>query len=274
MSENRIVSLYSGSGGNCIYIRAAGTSILIDAGKSARSLCAGLCEIGADPDGISAIFVTHEHSDHVSALEVFTKKHALPVHLPLGCVERLTGRGSSQHLQDRLICHPPVYCEQVGALTVTSFPTPHDSRCSVGYRITFQDGEGVHSFGIATDIGYVTDEIREGLRGCEAVVLESNHDVDMLMKGPYPYDLKQRVRSRRGHLSNRDCADFAATLAANGTRAILLAHISKENNHPELALDETRNAVSDPRVCICAASADIPTELPLAYAAEEEFDFG
>lgn len=273
MSERmRVISLYSGSGGNATYIRAAGTSILIDAGKSARALCTGLRRIGASPEELSAIFITHEHSDHVSALEVLTKKHSVPIHMVRGCGERFCEKKEIP-LADCVCLHPPVFSEQVGALTVTSFPTPHDSRASVGYRITFSDEMGEHHIGFATDIGYVTEEIREGLFGCEAVVLESNHDVDMLMRGPYPYDLKRRVASRRGHLSNRDCADFAATLAANGTRGFLLAHISKENNVPELALDETRSAVSDPRVCILAADPDLPVELSLEEEGEEDFDF-
>lgn len=272
MSEPvRVISLYSGSGGNSTYIRAAGTSILIDAGKSARALCASLRRIGVEPEEISAIFITHEHSDHVSALEVLTKKHPIPIHMVRGCAEHFCAKRELP-ISACICTHPPLFSEQVGALTVTSFPTPHDSHASVGYRITFSDGEGAHHIGFATDIGYVSEEIRAGLLGCEAVVLESNHDPDMLMKGPYPYDLKRRVASRRGHLSNRECADFAATLAANGTRGILLAHLSKENNIPDLALDETRSAVSDPRVSVLAADPDLPVELILE-ASEEDFDF-
>ena len=267
----RIVSLYSGSGGNATYIEAAGTAILIDAGKSARALCKSLREIGAEPDKIAAIFITHEHNDHVSALEVLTKKHPIPVHMVCASADHYCKKKCSAY-PECVMTHPPVFCEQVGGLTVRSFPTPHDSHASVGYRITFSDAEGEHSIGYATDIGYVTEEIRHGLSGCEAVVLESNHDVDMLMKGPYPYELKRRVASRRGHLSNRECADLAAALAAEGTRGFLLAHLSAENNHPELALDETETAVSDPRVCILAADPDRPVEL-MTGASEEPFDF-
>jgi phosphoribosyl 1,2-cyclic phosphodiesterase len=114
----------------------------------------------------------------------------------------------------------------------------------VGYRFEFSDGEKTVRIGYATDIGYITEEIRVGLSGCEAVVLESNHDVDMLMSGPYPYDLKLRIRSKRGHLSNRDCADFASELAGQGTKRFLLAHLSEENNYPDLAYDETFSALA------------------------------
>jgi len=164
-------------------------------------------------------------------------------------------------LHENLVRHDAMFTETVGALTVSSFRTPHDSRMSVGYRIAFSDEDGEHVLGIATDIGYVSDSVREGLCGCDAVVLESNHDVEMLMDGPYPYDLKLRIRSNRGHLSNADSASLAAALAAQGTRAFLLAHLSEENNDPTLALDEAISAISDPSVSVLVASPDRPTEL-------------
>ena len=154
-----------------------------------------------------------------------------------------------------------MFCETVGDLTVSSFRTPHDSKMSVGYRIAFSDADGEHLLGIATDIGYVSDSVRDGLCGCEAVVLESNHDVEMLMDGPYPYDLKLRIRSNRGHLSNADSASLAAYLAEHGTRAFMLAHLSEENNDPILALDETTSAISDPSVSVSVAAPDRPTAL-------------
>lgn len=263
MTDCRIVTLYSGSDGNATYIRAANTAILIDAGRSARALCRALCEIGTTVDEIDAIFITHEHRDHIAALEVLCKKHHIPIHIMTQSAERLDRLGPCP-LCDCLVRHEAMFCEQVGALTVSSFRTPHDSRMSVGYRITFCDGEGVeHALGYATDIGYVSDAVREGLCGCEAVVLESNHDVDMLMDGPYPYDLKLRIRSRRGHLSNADSAALASELASGGTRAFLLAHVSRENNDPTLVLDEAVSAISDPSVTVAVAAPDIPTELCL-----------
>ena len=256
----RIVTLYSGSGGNSVYIRAAGSAILIDAGKSARALCRALSDIGEDSEGLLAVFITHEHSDHISALEVFAKKHNIPIHIMERSAQRFD-RLPRSAVHDCLVRHSAMFTETVGALTVSSFRTPHDSNMSVGYRITFSDEEGVHNIGVATDIGYVSDAVREGLCGCEAVVLESNHDVDMLMDGPYPYDLKKRIRSNRGHLSNADSAAFAAQLSREGTRAFLLAHLSEENNEPSIALDEALSAISDPCVSVAVASPDEPTEL-------------
>lgn len=260
MKNYRIVTLYSGSGGNSVYISACGSAILIDAGKSARALCRALAEIGAELCDISAIFITHEHSDHISALEVLAKKHKIPIHVMSKSAERFD-RLPRGPLQDNLVRHDAMFSEKVGALTVSSFRTPHDSRMSVGYRITFEDCDGCHDIGLATDIGYVSDSVREGLCGCEAVVLESNHDPDMLMEGPYPYDLKLRIKSNRGHLSNPDSAEFAAYLAEHGTKAFLLAHLSEENNEPHLALDEVTCAVSDTGVTVAVAAADMPTEL-------------
>ena len=179
----RIVSLYSGSGGNSTFIRVGSHAILIDAGKSARALCRALTDIGESIENISAIFITHEHTDHVSALEVIAKKNAIPIHITSVSSERFDER-TSPCCCSRMITHSVDFCEKVGDMTVRSFRTPHDSRMSVGYRIEFFDDEKSRAIGYATDIGYISDEIRNNLLGCDAVVLESNHDFDMLMTGP------------------------------------------------------------------------------------------
>ena len=266
----RIVTLYSGSGGNCTYIKFLDTAILIDAGKSARTLCNSLREIGSDIGEIDAIFITHDHHDHVSALEVLAKKNNVPIHM----TERsavIFDRDPAAPIHSRLIRHDPLFSVEVGRFTVTSFCTPHDSRMSVGYRIAFSFEGEEYAVGLATDIGYVSEEIREGLRGCLAVVLESNHDEMMLMEGPYPYDLKKRIRSRRGHLSNRESASFAAELAQTGTRAFLLAHLSEENNEPELALDEAQSALSGLGCTVLVATPDLPMELSLPLGKEMSY---
>ena len=269
MKDCRIVTLYSGSGGNSTYIRVADTAILIDAGKSARALCCALRDIACDIGDIQAIFVTHDHHDHMSALEVLSKKHQIPIHMTEQSAA-VFDRYPDSPVHARLVRHETEFCVQVGELTVRSFRTPHDSRMSVGYRIEFQDGGQTRAIGLATDIGYISEAVRLGLCGCEAVVLESNHDVDMLMEGPYPYDLKKRIRSNRGHLSNHDSAAFAAYLSEQGTRGFLLAHLSEENNEPSVALDEAVSAVSDASVRICVASPDEPTELCWMQPAKTE----
>ena len=271
MIDCRIVTLYSGSGGNSTFIRVADTAILIDAGKNAKRLCMALKEIGSDIDEIRAIFVTHDHADHTSALEVLSKKHNIPIHITEESA-RVFDRIAPAPIHQRLIRHTPVYSVEIGGITVSSFVTPHDSMMSVGYRVEFLDGEEKRALGVATDIGYVTDGIKEGLLGCEAVVLESNHDVHMLQCGPYPDVLKKRILSRRGHLSNKDSAYLSSYLAEHGTRAFLLAHLSEENNEPSLALEETERAICDCGVCIAVACPDRPVELRIPTKEESEND--
>ena len=256
-----IATLYSGSTGNATYICAGGAKILIDAGKCTRTLCASLNELGVSIDEIDAIFLTHEHRDHTGSLEVLTKKHPIPIHVTKKSALRLTAKPDSA-LAGCIVTHTPIFHEFVKDLRVTSFPTPHDSRESVGYHLEFEDSEGVtHMIGYATDIGHISTHVRNGLMGCESVVLESNHDPEMLWGGPYPYDLKERIASRWGHLSNPDCAEFAAELTASGTKNILLAHLSQENNDPQLAYNEVLMAIADPSVNLRTAAPDTVTVL-------------
>ena len=266
----RIVALYSGSGGNSVFVRVGDTRLLVDAGKSARALCSALNEIGENIKDVDAIFVTHEHTDHVSALEVVAKKHNIPIHITDASAKRFDIYPTSA-IHASLVRHEPIFSEQVGEITVRSFVTPHDSNMSVGYRMEFEEDGARHAIGLATDIGYASDEIRENLFGCEAVVLEANHDVDMLMNGPYPRELKMRVASRRGHLSNAESASLAAFLCEGGARAFMLAHLSRENNEPVLALDEVKSALGGYGATVIAAAPDMPTELFIEFD-RESFD--
>ncbi len=256
---NSVYTLYSGSSGNAVYFDISGHRFLIDAGKSARTLCRSLSEVGADISDIEAIFITHEHADHIGALEVLTKKHHIPVHVCGRSVQRLRSLGDG--LCGCIVEHPPICEIELGDVTVRSFVTPHDSMGSVGYRIEYPDGEARRSIGLATDIGHIDESIRAGLIGCRDVIIESNHDIDMLLCGPYPEVLKMRIMSGRGHLSNGDCAAFAAELCATGTKNILLAHLSEENNEPSLALSETVAAVADDSVHIAVADREAPVRL-------------
>lgn len=260
MSGVRIISLYSGSTGNSFLITSPVGTLLIDAGKNAKQLCAALASVGVSPDEIGAILVTHEHADHISALPVFLKKHPVPVHIPYGCAYKLL---CDSAVAPHLCMHPPIHTEEICGMQVTSFPTPHDSRASVGYRIEIPLEGKTLRIGYATDIGYVTREIEKGLTGCDAVILESNHDREMLAYGPYPYQLKQRIASRRGHLSNPESALFATHLCATGTRSLMLAHLSAENNTPEIAYDECFGAIADTGVYICVADPNQATELTI-----------
>lgn len=256
MPKCKICALYSGSRGNSAFIEAGGARILIDAGKSAKALCSALGEIGVDVDSIDAIFITHEHRDHTSALQTLSHKHNIPIYVLLPSAEIFNG------LKDEKLCAcldiklGDSFEVDVKDLHVKAFPTPHDSRAAVGYRLTFAEDGEEYSIGYATDTGYVTDTMRENLGGCFAAVIESNHDLEMLMEGPYPPELKDRIKSKRGHLSNVSCATFAASLCRKGTKYIMLAHLSEENNLPSLAYSETFSAIADESVTLKVASQD------------------
>ena len=263
--NNSVYTLYSGSSGNSVYFNLCGHEFLIDAGKSARTLCRALRDIGSDISGIEAIFITHEHADHTGALDVLTKKHHIPVHVCGRSAMKLKSVGGAG-LRDCIIEHPPVFSIKLGDdIEISSFVTPHDSLGSVGYRIEYCEKNGEEmakrAIGLATDIGHITDSIRGGLTGCRDVILESNHDIEMLMCGPYPEHLKMRIMSSRGHLSNSDCAAFAAQLCEKGTKNLLLAHLSEENNEPSLALSEVRASVADEGVHIAVADRENPVRL-------------
>ena len=225
----RLVVFASGSTGNCALVQGGGRSVLLDAGISAKRICAALEGLGVDPARLDGVFVTHEHSDHVSGLNVFAKKYPLPVYAPGPVAEAL-----------RQICPGAAPCVRdleperplsLGCMTVTAFPTPHDAAFSVGYRVE-ADGAVLAA---ATDTGCVTDTMLRYFSGADTALIEANHDTVMLQNGPYPAYLKRRILSDRGHLSNAECTWLAAVLAGQGARRIVLGHISKNNNLPGLA---------------------------------------
>ncbi len=232
----RLVTFASGSGGNCALVQGGGTQLLIDAGISMRRIGAALGRHGLRFEDLSGILVTHEHSDHVSGLRMVLRHHPVPVYAPPTVGRRLCY--ADPDLEDRLI---PVEKEvpfTVHNFQITPFPTSHDTDESVGYRI---EAEG--ALGFCTDTGCVTAAMERFLSGCGAVLLEANHDVDMLRYGPYPVSLKRRILSDRGHMSNELCGLFACELACSGTRAIALGHLSRENNTPSTAFRAVRSAL-------------------------------
>ena len=256
----QICTLYSGSKGNAAYLRLADTEILIDAGKSTRCLCRSLENVGTSIENIRAILLTHEHTDHTAALDVLLKHHPMPVHIPRASADKLT-KTAPEHVKACFVPHPPSFCGEIEGISFTSFPTPHDSAASVGYRFSFEEDGAMHTIGYATDTGHISKELLAGLRGCEAAVIESNHDVEMLMTGPYPEELKKRILSRHGHLSNADCTDLATELVKSGASRLLLAHLSEQNNHPALAYEELSATLAGLGVHIAVASPTEPTWL-------------
>jgi phosphoribosyl 1,2-cyclic phosphodiesterase len=227
-----IYSLASGSRANCTLVSDGETHILIDLGVSVKYLTASLKEIGLTPSDISALFITHEHSDHVAGINVFLKKYSIPVHITEPSYLAFI-RGGGFEIRDRLTVHEDIsFTEQVGNITVRSIPVPHDSAACVAYKVT---GNGL-SLGICTDIGKPSDTLLEFFSDCTDVITEANHDVIMLKCGIYPDSLKYRILSDCGHTSNDDCADFVVRLARAGVKNVLLSHISPENNTHDLAL--------------------------------------
>ena len=262
MQNCKICCLYSGSKGNSTFISAGGAKILIDAGRSAKALCSALSSIGVDIDDIDAIFITHEHTDHISALRVLSHKHSIPIHMLLNSAHVFNGLCDEKLCECLALYRGNEFETMVKGLKVKAFPTPHDSLGAVGYRFEYENecGETI-SVAVSTDTGYVTPTMRENLSGCRAVVIESNHDLQMLAEGPYPYDLKMRIRSKRGHLSNVDCAAFACELHESGTEHIMLAHLSEENNLPEIAYNEVFSAIADENFDLKVAKQDQPVWL-------------
>ncbi|MBI4876845.1 MAG: MBL fold metallo-hydrolase [Acidobacteria bacterium] len=223
----RICVLASSSAGNSTFIATASTRILIDAGLSRRETESRLAAIGESPARLDAILITHEHSDHVSGLPVLLKRYDVPVYLTHltaptiewnGCPARVetfqAGTGFS-----------------IGDIEVASFTIPHDACDPVGYTFRAQG----RKIGVVTDLGYIPESVRVHLQGADFLILESNHDLEMLKVGPYPWAVKQRVMGRRGHLSNDVVGEFIAGDLGGETRTLLLSHLSEHNNHPELA---------------------------------------
>ncbi len=233
----RISVLMSGSEGNSIAVGGADSFVLIDAGTSAKRITAALDARGYDLSRLAAIFVTHEHSDHVSALRVFAGKHNLPVYGTAGTLCALENSKNFAGVDFR-VCQQSGVTE--GGIHVRPFRTMHDTVESCGFIITTADGRRV---AIATDTGCMTDSAREAIRGCDLVYIESNHDIDLLRQGDYPYHLKQRILSDRGHLSNDACAAEVVGLAKSGTTRFILAHLSKENNRPKFARQASNDAL-------------------------------
>ncbi len=259
MAYFSVFTLASSSKGNSIYIRLDEDEILIDAGISSKRLASALDSLGTELSRIKAIFITHEHSDHVAGLETTAKKYGIPVHFTEpSALAHLKGERTA-HTAEVAVIHPLIYEERVGALSVRSFATSHDSSASVGYVIT--DGSAEHTVAVATDLGYVSDDVFDALSGVENIVLESNHDENMLLCGPYPYELKRRILSKCGHLSNEAASALVSRLARTGTKRILLAHLSEENNLPELAYHSALCALNGTEIALSVASPSVPTKL-------------
>lgn len=226
----RVSVLGSGSRGNAILVEAEDSRILVDAGFSARDLARRMEAVGVDPDALDGIVITHDHSDHTRGMGVFARRHGTTLFLTEGTLEGCTKllRGSETIVRYRAGVPFPV-----GGFRVEPFLTVHDAREPVGVAVVHPDSRS--RLGVATDLGRPTAGIRHALSRCQILVLEANHDEELLQSAPYPWSVKARIRSSHGHLSNRAAARFATELFHDDLQAVVLAHLSAESNRPDQA---------------------------------------
>lgn len=224
------ISVSSGSSGNCHFISDGSTKILIDAGLSGKKIEKNLLEHSQELKDIQGIFVTHEHLDHIKGVGILSRRYDIPVYATEG-----TWRGMEEGLGNIVEKNKKIIeigdSVEVGTIQLDAYSVLHDALEPCGFTIT----DGRKKISIATDLGYVTEEVIDSLQGSELVVLESNYDDELLRYSGYPYALKSRLRSNQGHLSNEDAGKLSVFLVQSGITRIALAHLSKENNHPMLA---------------------------------------
>lgn len=232
----KICSLSSGSCGNGFYLESGATKLLVDAGLPLSYLSSGLKSIGSGLPELTAVLITHEHSDHISAVEMLSRRFNVPVYANSPTIDAALNVFSRANLR----VFPIDDYFRIGDFDILAFPTSHDSSASVGFCFY----QGRLKIGIATDLGIVTDEVVESLAGFDALLLEANHDEEVLANGRYPFFLKKRIRGKLGHLSNREAAALLTKLVTGREQTVLLGHMSAENNTPELAYQTVSNELN------------------------------
>ena len=233
-----LCTLASGSSGNSLLVSDGATHILVDAGISCRRITTALKGLGVDPASLSAVLITHEHTDHIAGLATLTKQLRVPVYASKGTGLQLCWRIA--FLEEVLRPFGPGESFSIGSIGIESFPTPHDAAQSTGYALS----AGGRKAAVVTDLGHVTADVEAGIRGAHLLVAEANHDVAWLRSGPYPYFLQDRILGERGHLSNEAGAALACSAVAAGAATVVLAHLSHENNTPERARQVVGDALT------------------------------
>lgn len=239
----KVCSLFSGSSGNCIYISSGETAILVDAGVSGKRIEEALNSISVPVKSISGIVITHEHSDHINGAGILARRHKIPVYaneLTWNAMKPFMGK----LLPDFIKMYQNGESFDIGDIKVFPFPIPHDAVCPVGYNFYIEN----RKITVATDIGHINQELLNYLEKSDMILLESNHDIEMLKTGSYPWPLKRRILGDYGHLCNEMTGKVVAYLAENGTKFFLLGHLSKENNFPELAYQTVYNALLEKKI--------------------------
>lgn len=237
----RLCSIASGSSGNCIYVGSDTTHLLVDVGISGKRTEAGLKELDLSMQDIDGIFITHEHTDHIAGLGVLERKYGIPIYATKGTISAIKNTNALGEIPDELFC--PISADEkivIKDLVCNPMRISHDAAEPVAYRIQ----HGKKRVGIITDLGNYNDYTVESLKGMDALLLEANHDVNMLQVGPYPYYLKQRILGDRGHLSNERAGQLLCSLLHDKLQSVMLGHLSKENNLPELAYEAVRVEVT------------------------------
>ena len=237
----RLCSIASGSSGNCVYVGSEATHLLVDTGISGKRIEQGLKELDLTPKDLDGILITHEHADHISGLGVMARKYEIPVYATEGTIRAMFQSGSLGRVEESLF-HRVEEDEKfiLKDLTIHPMHISHDAAQPVAYRIFY----GEKRVAVCTDLGVYNEYTVECLKGMDALLLEANHDVNMLQVGPYPYYLKQRILGDRGHLSNENSGRLLCRVLHDGLRTVLLGHLSKENNLPELAYESVRMEIN------------------------------
>lgn len=250
----RVCLLASGSKGNSLFVESGDTKLLVDAGLSCRETIARLENLGVSGSDLHGIIVTHEHNDHIRGAGTIARKYKVPVFLSYAAAKEM-----SAHFRGAELVEFESGCSfTFRDVELDPFPITHDSADPVGFVIQSNEAR----IGIATDLGIVTRLVRDKLQNCRVLVLESNHDERMLADGPYPWHLKQRIKSRHGHLSNRESVELLSDLLHAGLEGVFLAHLSEINNHPEIALAATRELLAGRNDCspdLHIGSQDLPS---------------
>ena len=237
----RLCSIASGSSGNCIYVGSETTHLLVDIGISGKKAESGLHELDLTGRDIDGILITHEHADHIQGLGVIARKYEIPIYATPGTIEAIKSYKPLGKLEEDIF--RPVKEDEkfvIKDLTINPMKISHDAAQPVGYRISY----GSRKVAICTDLGTYNEYTVESLRGMDALLLEANHDINMLQVGPYPYYLKQRILGDRGHLSNENSGRLLCRILHDNLKAVLLGHLSKENNLPELAYESVRMEIN------------------------------
>ena len=236
-----LCSIASGSSGNCIYAGTDHVHLLVDTGISKKKIEIGLSEIGLKPDEIDGILITHEHSDHVKGLGVMSRKYGIPIYATPGTIRAIEYEGKLGEI-DHSLFHPivPETDFSIGEMTIHAIHTSHDAAEPVAYIMKNEN----RSVGVITDLGKYDHSLVDKLQNIDVLLLEANHDVNMLQVGVYPYYLKQRILGDKGHLSNETCGQLLGEVLHDDMKKVLLGHLSKDNNYPQLAYETVKMEIT------------------------------